>query len=299
MTCAETGDRRATLIAYGGLVVLTVVWGTQFLVIKSGQQYVPPLLGAATRFAVLAAVAQAAIAVSGARAPAGYRGGRLVFAVSQAAAMVLLHGGQNYLTSALAGILFCTAPLFVALLAGRYVDGERVDPATVAALAAGFGGVVLITGSSMPAEGWFDARLLGVVALLGAAFANATNKVFAKNLTEPVPAAVLLRDMGAVVAVVAAGGWWLFEREMAVEWTATAVVSHLYLGVVASAAASALFLVLLRRYRVTAMSYLQFVTAGVAVVTGIVIAGESLGAGIFAGSAAVLAGLWLLGRFGE
>jgi drug/metabolite transporter (DMT)-like permease len=68
------------------------------------------------------------------------------------------------------------------------------------------------------------------------------------------------------------------------------------IGLVASAAASGLYLVLLRRYRVTSMAYLQFVTPLIGVATGVLLGRERLGASGAAGAAVIVAGLVVLVR---
>ena len=72
---------------------------------------------------------------------------------------------------------------------------------------------------------------------------------------------------------------------------AVAVAAFLYLGLVASAAASGLYLVLLRHYSVSGLAYLQFVTAAVAVVAGVGLAQEQLSPTVAAGVCLVLVGL--------
>ena len=96
--------------------------------------------------------------------------------------------------------------------------------------------------------------LLAVAAILLGEVAGATNKVLAKQLTADVPAPVLLRDMGLVVTVATAAASLIFERELPMKFTPAAVAAFVYLGLVASFAASGLYLVLLRRFRVSSMS---------------------------------------------
>ena len=83
---------------------------------------------------------------------------------------------------------------------------------------------------------------------------------------------------------------------MPIRFTPTSVLAFAYLGLVGSFAASTLYLVLLRRYTVTAVAYLRFGTATVAVMAGVLIAGEDLKTSHIIGVAAVLAGLLLLSR---
>ena len=137
-------------------------------------------------------------------------------------------------------------------------------------------------------------QTLAVLAILVGEFASATNKVLAKHLTVSIPIPILLRDMGMIVAVFLGIAAVLFERHLPMEFTSTGVLAFVYLGLVASFAGSGLYLILLRRYAVSALGYLQFATAAVAAVAGTAVGGERIGAPLTAGIVTVLAGIFLL-----
>lgn len=61
-----------------------------------------------------------------------------------------------------------------------------------------------------------------------------------------------------------------------------------------SFASSGLYLVLLRRFAVSSMSYLQFTTAAVAAGAGVLVGGEQLAPSAALGALAVLAGLFFI-----
>jgi drug/metabolite transporter (DMT)-like permease len=280
-----------------GLVALTLVWGTQFLVIKAGQVDLPPLMTAALRFAVLTAAAQVAVFLTRSRAPLEARLRRVSFGVTQAIAFALLYWAQGRIPSALAGVLSATTPLFVAMFAHRFVAGERLTRSRAVALILGFLGVSLIISDTRSANG--AAEVIAILAILIGELASATNKVLAKHLTMTIPAPLLLRDMGLIVTVLIGLASFCFERDLPMKFTPASVLAFAYLGLVASFAASALYLILLRRYTVTAMAYLQFATAAVAAATGVLLGGEHLGTSLAVGIIAVLGGLLLLSKTGR
>lgn len=286
---SETRRRVATA---AGFVGLTVVWGTQFLVIKHGQISLPPLLTAALRFAVLTGAAQVAVMVTRSRAPEGRWRGRLTFGVAQALSFGLLYWAQGHLASSLAGVLSAITPLLVALLAHRFIPGERLTLRRSSALLIGFLGLSLIVWQTRPSEG--TVATLAVVAILLGEAVTAANRVLAKKLTVVLPAPVLLRDMGLVVTVLIGLASLALEREQPMHFSPVAVASFAYLGLIASFASSGVYLVLLRRFAVTSMSYLQFTTAAVAAGAGVWIGGERLTASAAVGALAVLVGLLLI-----
>jgi drug/metabolite transporter (DMT)-like permease len=287
-------DRTKKALAGAGLATLSFVWGTQFLVIKFGQVSLPPLMTAALRFAVLTVAAQAAVFLSRSQAPTKERIRRISFGITLAISFGLLYWAQSRIPSALAGVLSATTPLFIAVLAHRFVAGERLALPRVVALALGFAGVSIIVLGTQSAVG--VAESIAVLAILFGELASATNKVLAKQLTTLVPIPVLLRDMGLIVTVLIGLASFCFERHLPVEFTLASVFAFAYLGLVASFAASGLYLMLLRRYTVTAMAYLQFATATIAAVAGVLVGGEQLGTYLAAGVIAVLGGLLLLSK---
>jgi O-acetylserine/cysteine efflux transporter len=277
-----------------GLASLSIVWGTQFLVIKWGQATVPPLLTAALRYAVLAAVAQAAILVL--KPPPSTRPWslRLGFGAAQAISMGLIYWSQGHIPSALVGVILATTPFYVAIMARAWLSEDALEPVAVMSTTLGFLGVTGITLASW-APGAFTAESLAVIAVVGAAAMDALNKVFAKSLTSNVAVPVMLRDMGVVVASITGMGWWLLERDMPVNFTPLSVAAFLYLGVVGSALASGLYLVLLQGYTASGLAYLQFVTALIAIAAGLVVENERPNALTMLGATAILAGLALRG----
>jgi drug/metabolite transporter (DMT)-like permease len=279
------------------MALLSLVWGTQFLAIKMGQLHTPPLLTVAMRYGVLAVVAQLACWLW-VRGPTleNLRGQRLAFGVAQAVSMMLLYKAQGLVGVAVAGVLSATTPFLVALLAHVAVPGERLTARTLGAALLGLLGVAFMWAGRGPSSSSLEGTSLGVVLLLGSSMLDAVNKVLAKRLaTASVPVPVMLRDMALAVLPTAllASAW--MERSA---WAATDAAgwgTAVYLGVVGSALASGLYLWLLKRHSINALAYLQFLTACVATVTGLVF-GESLGAASGLGVVFILLGLAVRGR---
>jgi len=287
-------DRRKNIWAGLGLVVLAFVWGTQFLVIKLGQINLPPLMTAALRFAILTIAAQVAVTLTGSKAPPKERLRRLSFGITQAVSFGVLYWAESRIPSAIAGVLTATSPLLAALLAHRFLAAERLTPARGAAMMLGFAGVSMIVLGTQSTGGLYES--IAVVAILTGELASATNRIIAKQLTTNMPAPLMLRDMGLIVTVLIGLASISFERHLPMKFTFASVVAFAYLGLIASFAASSLYLVLLRHYTVTGMGYLQFAIATVAAVIGVIVGGEQLGISLAPGVVAVLGGLLLLSK---
>jgi drug/metabolite transporter (DMT)-like permease len=281
---------------YGGLAALALIWGTQFLVIRIGQECVPPLLTLCLRFVVLAVSAQGLVLALRIRESSAFIGSRIALGISQALTLGLLYWSQRFLPSSLAATLFMLSPLFVVLMAPRILEGERSSIQTCLSIGLGFAGAAMIVQGRANRSGLDggETALIPVIAVIVAAFFGAVNRVISKKLTPAFAPPLLLRDLGCIVALASGIGWFLFERNEAVRFTPKAVAAVVYLGLVASLAASTISLLILRRYRAIATSYLQFVTALIGFLTGVIVGGEAVGGQAVLGVSAIVGGLFLL-----
>lgn len=277
-------ERLQRHLVVGAVALLSVVWGTQYLVIRVVRDDASAEAGVALRFLLVAVVGQALVVATGARAPQGRALERIAVGACQAGSMLLLYRAERFIESAWASVLMATTPLFVVAFAAGMFPNERATPRVVSSLVVGFGGVLLFVG---PLRG--DVALSPVLALLGAALLAALAKVAARRLSPGVSPSVMLRDLGVVVLVIVAPFSWQGGLQM----TSVGLAAHAYLGVVASAAATGVYFWLLARVPLTKLAYLPFSSAGVGVVVGLC-AGERLAPFALLGAAAVFAGGLLL-----
>jgi drug/metabolite transporter (DMT)-like permease len=97
----------------------------------------------------------------------------------------LIAWGQTAIASGLAAILNATTPLFAVLLAHLPTPDERLTPARVAGVLAGFSGVVLMIGPG--ALGGLGSAVLAQCACLMAALSYACAGIFGRRLREHPP----------------------------------------------------------------------------------------------------------------
>lgn len=270
------------------LIVLAFVWGTQYLVVRLSQSDLPPWRAVALRFTVVALLGQVALLLRPSPAPPGALWPRAAMGATQALSMGLLYAGQARLPSALVSVLMTTTPLFVVVIAARWL-AEPVRARTVVGSVLGILGVVILTGSEWSVGEDEGAALVGIALVLAAALSSAVSKTVGKTIAD-LPVALLLRDLGAVVAIVAASV--SLATEDGVRWAVDPVAlgGALYLGAVASTIANALYFVMLRDAEVSRLSYLQVVSATVGLVSGILVADERLAPGAVVGIGIVLVG---------
>lgn len=295
------------------LTLLAIVWGTQYLVIRTTQGDLPPWLAVALRFALMALLAQgmvitarhrrrlhaSAASTEPERIPRSRWLERILLGVTHAISMGLVYIAERRSeSSAIAVCVLASTPLFIVMFALARLDGssssssssrsddntdnnntntnaDRPPPRAIATAILGLVGVGFLFAHRLSSSNGAFQHLGGLTLLLVAAITSAASKTIGKRLAT-LPPEVLLRDLGFVVALSAALLWSVFERNEPVRWTTRNATALVYLGAIASTAASGAWFVLLRRISIAKLSHLQFATATIGVVSGALLGGERL-----------------------
>ncbi|WP_144904841.1 DMT family transporter [Halobellus captivus] len=284
------------------LVFLCVaaVWGTAFMVTKVGLEWLPPALFAALRFD-LAAVLLFGLAVwRGDRLrPVDGRewrpiatGGVLLIGVHHA----LLFAGQQHVTSAVAAVLLGLIPIITPALTRLSATRERLGPIGVLGVGLGFLGVITIANPDPSNLVGSDLRGIGLV--LGSALAFAVGAVLTHDSQATMPFVTEQAWMMLVGAVVLHTTSALLPGESLAQvvWTGEAMLSLVYLAVVAGAGGFALYFWLLRRVGPVEVSLLEYVIPIFAAVSGWIALQESLAPRTVLGFAIIFTGFVLVKR---
>lgn len=256
------GLREAVLFS-----ILALCWGSSFVAIEIGLEYVPPLLFAGLRYALAGTIVLGYAAVVADRTRPRGRAEWLAVAVAGVFVIALYHGllylGELYVSGAVAATVVSTAPILTAAFAGIVLPSERLAPAGVVGFLLGLLGVVAIVQPSPDA--------LAGDATVGAAlvFASAVAFALGSVLVRPIDATLPLETLEAWAMLVGAGvllGWAFLRGESvaAIEVTAASVASFGYLTVVSGVFAFLLYFDLLERSgatQVTLVSYAEPVVA--------------------------------------
>lgn len=150
-------------------VLLAVIWGSSFALIKIADRELPVLWVALGRVALGAVALLPLLALRRERLPRDPRlWGHLavVALVYNAVPFVLFAYGETKVSSVLAGLYNGATPLLVLLVSLAVLPEERPTRERVLGLAVGFCGVVVVLG---PWRGLAGGELLGHLACLGAA----------------------------------------------------------------------------------------------------------------------------------
>src|SRR5262245_15175418 len=283
---------------YGAFLLLTLIWGTTWAVIRVGLEGLPPLTGVALRFLFAGTLLLAVAPLLGVRFTWSRRevalwvvNGTLAFSVSYS----VVYWAEQYIPSGLAAVLFATQPLFVAILANVALPDERISRGSGAGVLLGFLGVALIFSDDLRALGGGNVRAVAGVFLLSpivSAIATVAVKRWGAGIHPLSLAALPMLICGALVGCLAL----VFERQQALFFDLRSIGALLYLAVLGSAVTFTFFYWLLAHAPATRVSLLSYTIPIVAVTVGALAFGEPVRAKVVVGGLVVLAGVALVNR---
>ncbi|HET9074514.1 MAG TPA: EamA family transporter [Solirubrobacteraceae bacterium] len=269
---------------------LSVIWGVPYFFIRVADRGGMPPLDLAWLRIVLAALIL--LGLAGRRGTLGQLRGRLgwvgVYAVVEIAIpFSLIAVGERHVASSLAAIVIAAVPLIVAVLALGIDAEERPTPRRSAGLLVGFAGVVALVGLDVSAHG----QALATVGLLVSAVGYALGPLLIKHRLGGLDAAAAMGAALALAALALTVPALLAFPARAPSANAFAAVA--VLGVICTAVAFLLLPGLVGEAGPARASVITYVNPIVAVLLGVTLLGERLGAGALVGLGLILSGSWL------
>ncbi len=278
-------------------VSLAVFWGLSFPAIAVGLDYLPPILFAAFRYDVAAAVLLAyALVATGQFWPTGSNnlqaivGGGLFLVAGNG----LLFVGQQTVPSGVAAILQTLVPIATAIWALLLLD-ERLSVLGAVGVAIGFVGISLVI--QPDPNNLLAGDTFGRLLILGQAISVALGGVLVER-ADPTLGRVTFTGwsmlLGAIILhLLSLGSGELPTSAMTVP---TAIGAVLYLGVFSTAIAFYIFFDILETHGAFEASLVSYLVPIVATVVGVFVLGESINALTFVGFGLVAVGFTLLKR---
>jgi len=293
MTTAPPAEPKPGLV-YALMALLSLVWGSTWVVISLGLSDVPPFTGAALRFLVAGGL-MLLLAPWLARREGG---GRPPRAVVWAQALcqfgfnyALVYVSETVLPSGLVSVLWATFPLVLALATHFVTKTERLVGRQWLGLWVSFSGIVLLFATDIASVGSHGLGMACLVLLAPAAVVWST--LLVKRRASGTSSAYLNRDSMLIGSAILFALAALFERDAPVRFTPTAFASIAYLAVFGSVVAFGVYLWLLRSVPAYRLSIISFMTPVVALLLGALVRGEPLGVTTVSGTALVLLGVGL------
>ena len=284
-TTASIARPASALAIAGALAAVYILWGSTYLAIRFALESYPPFLLGAVRMAIAGSIMYAVLRLRGVPAPTRKQWITLaklsIFMVVLSNAMVNL--AETQVSSGLAAIAVASMPLFAGVFA--MLRGRHPSKLEWAGLVVGFIGVLWLG-----IGGELSGSMLGLVCLIIAPLAWAWGSIWSRDqdLPEPFMAAAGQMLAGTVWLVVAA----LLRGEHfngMPSFGATAAL--VYLVVAGSIFGFTAYIWLLHHVRPALATSYAYVNPPIAVLFGVVLAGEAFGLHEIGAMAVILAGV--------
>ncbi len=287
-----TAPKRAHVLLL--IALLSLVWGSTWIVIAGGLRDLPPFTSAAARF-VVAALAMSVIAPFIARREGGTKApwklvlvlGTLNFGASYS----IVYWTETQIPSGIVSLLWAVFPILMAASSSWFLAAEALTARQWAGFTLGFVGVALLF--------WTDLRDFGphgipaALVLLLSPIVSCVGTVVLKREGRGVSSALVNRDamwIGAAILVALA---FTFEHDANPEWTTRAIGSVVYLALIGTVLTFTLYFWLLRHTEAWRLSTISYATPAVALLLGTFVADEPFTKWTLAGSLTILAGVVL------
>jgi len=271
-----------------GLLALYVVWGSTYLGIRYALESYPPFLLAGVRFLGAGLAMYGFLRLRGVRPPT-----RRQWRNAAVTGVLLLLGGnglvcyaEQSVSSGIAAVAVASMPLFAAVFSGMY--GQWPSRRETVGLLIGFAGVVVLNlGSGL------SGSRLGALALIVAAMSWAFGSVWSKRQDMPAgPMNTAAQMLCASVALLLVG--FGSGEHLPAHPTVRATIAVAYLAIFGSIVAFSAYLYVLKHARPALATSYAYVNPPVAVLFGVLLAGEHVGPFDLGGMAIILVGVGVI-----
>lgn len=276
------------------LAVLVALWGSNFMFIKLGVETVPPATLVASRLVIGAAIMVATLRAMGHVFPPLGRAWLPYVAVGilgNTLPFWAITWGQQYIDSALAGILMAIMPLATLVLAHFFVAGEAMTRVRAAGFLLGFAGIVVLLGpAALHGLGGSKIEIFAQISVLTGALCYALQTIVVRRMLT----GNLMVASGAILtsaALISLPVALLIDRPWALSPGFLSVAVVIWIGIGPTALATIVFLKLIGTAGPSFMALTNYCVPIVALFLGTAILGEKPGAGAYAGLVLILSGV--------
>ncbi len=205
-------------------------------------------------------------------------------------AMLSVYWAAQYIPSGWISLLFGLSPLFTAVMAYYWLDGEALTRSRLAGMFMGLAGLAVIFSSSLSLSGH---AAFGVAGVLLSGLIHSASAVWVKRINAQLPAIVQTSGGLAIAAPLFLITWLFTQETFPAAISDRAMVSIGYLALFGSVLGFALYYYVLRHVDATRVSLIALMSPVFALSLGNMLNGEPLTSEIVFGTALILSGLAL------
>ncbi len=289
--CASTSP---PLFEYALLILLALLWGASYSLIKIALVSFPPLTLMAIRVSIAAVLLTIMAKHAGHCFPTSQKTWAALLVQSffnSIGAWTVLAWGQQYVDSGLAGVLNSTSPIFVVLLTLLWTRHESIGMVKLLGAVLGMTGVILLVGIDVLSN--LGRQVIPQLAvLLGALFygcAAIYGRQF-KNLPASITAATTMIWASVWLVPIAL----LVEKPWEFQIETTALLAALALSVFSTAGALLLYFRLISTIGSIGVASQSYLRSAIAMLIGIFMLGESFTWSLGFGVIVIIIGMFLI-----
>ncbi|HEV2158397.1 DMT family transporter [Bradyrhizobium sp.] len=295
MQAQRTTSGQTTLVfEIGLLLLLSLIWGSSFTLIKVAIPTIPPFTMVAARVTIAAMLLVLIARVQGHAFPDRGSVWAAFFVqglLQSALPFTLISWGEAHIPSGLAGVLNATPPMFVlaiALVAGR--GRQTVGGQKIIGVSLGLAGVAITMGPDA-LSGIGTSAPLAQAAALGASLCYALAPIWGQRFSK-LPAIVTAAGAMSCAAILMLPAAAVLEQPWALPSPPVdAIAAVMILAVICTALAMVIYFRLIRTLGPLGTTSGSYLRAGFAVALGIVFLGERFTWSGLAGMTFILAGV--------
>ncbi|PKL81896.1 MAG: multidrug DMT transporter permease [Ignavibacteriae bacterium HGW-Ignavibacteriae-3] len=275
-----------------GYILICLIWGSTWLAIRVGLDYLPPLISSGIRFFmgsifVFAFMKFARIGLQ--TDPNSMRLYLILAIFSFVIPFTLVYWAEQFIPSGLASIVFAIMPFCVIIFSKIAFPNEPVSFNKIFGVILGFTGIVIIFTENLTLD--LSQQLFGILAVLVSSAMQAaigvTIKKYGHHLN-PLSMHFVPLFIAGLVLIISA---FLFEDASKWIFNFASISSMVYLAFFGTLVAFTTYYWLLKRMNIVILSLSAFITPIVAVILGWVVLNENFSLQTLLGSAFVLIGI--------
>jgi O-acetylserine/cysteine efflux transporter len=284
------------LTKFLGLGFLCLIWGLNWIAIKISLEGLPPFISAGCRFLIAVVILFFYIKIKGISLKINTRQFWLLLAtgfMTYAMDYGLIYWGEQYLSAGVTSIFFSTFALFTALFSNFIFKNEPFRWHKYFGILVGFVGILVIFFDQLLITRFSLKVILASGAIiLGAASAALSTVIVKKYLTQMGTVALSFYQMvmGTCFLVILAGAAEDFNQ---VQLSTPILLTVIYMGLMASAAAFVIYYALLKHMSAISLSLMIYVIPMVALVGDYFFYKQVPSLRSFIGMAFIFSGIWL------
>lgn len=285
------GDRPPGIPDYTLLIMLALIWGGSFALIKLAVDTIPTLTMTAARLLLGAEVLTLVAIIARQGLPPNRK---LLFGIAAAGLFgnalpfSLISWGEEVIDSGLAAILMAVMPLTTVLLAHLFTGDEKLNRRKLAGVALGLVGLVVLIGPDKFAT--LGSQTVRQLAVAAAALCYGINAIITKRLlfVPPLALAAAIVTASAIMLIPFAV---MMDHPWTLQASQTSIWATIVLGVLQTAIATLIMFALITRQGASFFAQINFLVPLAGVFYGVVFLAERPTANAYLALAVILTGI--------